>query len=124
MNSKSYSEPTCLRAGLVQNMLLTFNKMQILSKAEIVKQLKSISSHWLIKENALHREFVFTHFKEAFAFMTSVAELAETLNHHPDWCNSNKTVNISITTHDIGGLSEKDFKLAGKIDFIFKNSKK
>ena len=50
--------------------------------------------------------------------MTAVADLAESQNHHPDWCNSFKRVNISLTTHDSGGLTIKDFNLAKGIDAI------
>lgn len=93
--------------------------MQKLSKSEITELLNSLNSDWVIKDDALHRDFLFDKFKDAFAFMTSVAELAEKQNHHPDWCNSFKQVNISITTHDVGGLTNKDFNLAKGIESIF-----
>ncbi|MEK6911602.1 MAG: 4a-hydroxytetrahydrobiopterin dehydratase, partial [Candidatus Thermoplasmatota archaeon] len=57
-------------------------------------------------------------FKEAMAFLNRVAELAETANHHPDIWNSWNRVKLSLTTHDAGGLTERDFKLAKKIDAL------
>jgi len=64
------------------------------------------------------REFKFGNFSEAFAFMTRVAFLAETANHHPDWSNSYNTVTISLTTHSAGGLTDRDIDLAKKIDTL------
>ena len=65
---------------------------------------------------ALLRSFKFKDFSEAFAFMTRVALLAEVHNHHPDWANVYNKVAITLTTHDVDGLSERDFKLAAAID--------
>ncbi|MGQ4273634.1 4a-hydroxytetrahydrobiopterin dehydratase [Terrihabitans sp. B22-R8] len=65
---------------------------------------------------AIHRQFTFADFSEAFAFMTRVALAAETMNHHPDWANSYDRVDISLSSHDIGGLSERDIRLARTID--------
>ncbi|MEO8529716.1 MAG: 4a-hydroxytetrahydrobiopterin dehydratase [Deltaproteobacteria bacterium] len=66
--------------------------------------------------DAVTKEFVFRNFREAFAFMTGVALMAEKLDHHPEWSNVYKTVNITLTTHSTGGLSELDAKLATEID--------
>lgn len=65
---------------------------------------------------AIRREFKFRNFSEAFAFMTRVALLAEKAAHHPEWFNVYNRVSITLTTHDAGGLSEKDIALAEKID--------
>jgi 4a-hydroxytetrahydrobiopterin dehydratase len=62
------------------------------------------------------RDFKFKDFVEAFGFMTRVAILAEKLNHHPEWNNVYNRVSITLTTHDVGGLSGLDIKLAGLID--------
>jgi 4a-hydroxytetrahydrobiopterin dehydratase len=67
----------------------------------------------------LHREFVFRDFRQAFGFMAQVALAAEKLDHHPDWSNSYRTVSISLTTHDAGGLTAKDVALARLIDHAF-----
>lgn len=66
--------------------------------------------------NAIRRSFVFRNFSEAFAFMTRVAMAAEKLDHHPDWTNVYKTVDVTLQTHDAGGLTELDFKLARKMN--------
>lgn len=60
--------------------------------------------------------FVFADFVEAFGFMSQVALLAERMNHHPDWRNVYNRVEISLTTHDARGLTERDFELAAAID--------
>jgi 4a-hydroxytetrahydrobiopterin dehydratase len=60
--------------------------------------------------------FKFKTFSEAFAFMTRVALAAERAGHHPDWSNSYNTVTIRLSTHDAGGLSDKDIALAEAID--------
>ncbi|WP_048647388.1 4a-hydroxytetrahydrobiopterin dehydratase [Nitratireductor soli] len=61
---------------------------------------------------SIKRRFVFANFSEAFAFMTRAALAAEKLNHHPEWSNVYKTVDVSLTTHDAGGLTELDIALA------------
>lgn len=71
------------------------------------------------EQNAISRTFTFKDFSEAFAFMTRVALLAEKLGHHPEWSNTYSKVTITLSTHDVGGLSEKDVALAGKIDALF-----
>ncbi|MFY0687981.1 MAG: 4a-hydroxytetrahydrobiopterin dehydratase [Cyclobacteriaceae bacterium] len=72
---------------------------------------------WQEVNNTLTREFKFSDFQEAFAFMTRVAFLAEGMNHHPNWSNVYNTVVITLTTHDAGNVvTEKDRLLAQKID--------
>ena len=66
--------------------------------------------------DAICKTFVFSNFVEAFGWMTRVALWAEKWNHHPEWDNVYKTVNVVLTTHDAGGLSTLDVKLAGKMD--------
>lgn len=67
---------------------------------------------WSLREGKLHRSFEFRNFIEAFGFMTRVALVAEKLNHHPDWSNVYKSVDIELWTHDAGGLTELDLRLA------------
>lgn len=71
---------------------------------------------WVLRENKLHRVLTFADFVEAFGFMAQVALVAERMNHHPEWCNVYKTVAISLTTHDAGGLTHKDITLAQEIN--------
>ena len=68
--------------------------------------------------DAITRRFGFSDFSEAFAFMTRVAMLAETADHHPEWSNVYNRVDILLTTHDAGGLSVRDIELAERIDAL------
>ena len=67
-------------------------------------------------KDALEKTFGFADFIQAFGFMTRAAFWAEKWNHHPDWSNSYNHVKVSLTTHDVGGLSSLDAKLARKLD--------
>ena len=87
-----------------------------LSKSEINKNLKSLNSNWKLVDKKIQREFIFKDFLSAFNFIKELADLAENSNHHPDIFNSYNKVIISLTTHDLGGVSKKDFKLAMEID--------
>ena len=73
---------------------------------------------WTLRGDALaiERQFQFRNFSEAFAFMARVALLAEKHDHHPEWSNVYNRVAITLTTHDAGGLAERDVKLAHAID--------
>ncbi|MEM7520961.1 MAG: 4a-hydroxytetrahydrobiopterin dehydratase [Pseudomonadota bacterium] len=68
--------------------------------------------------DALRKTFVFADFVDAFGWMTQAAIWAEKWNHHPEWDNVYKTVNVVLTTHDVGGLSTLDAKLARKMDSL------
>ena len=89
--------------------------MKKLTSAEIKSQLKSIPK-WKVVQGKLYREFVFKDFNEAFGFMKKCARAAEAMDHHPEWTNAYKNVKVYLTTHDVEGLSELDFKLAQKMD--------
>ena len=73
---------------------------------------------WTLVAGKLHREYKFTNFIQAFGFMTSAALVAERMNHHPEWFNVYGTVRVDLTTHDVGGISQLDFKLAEKMDAL------
>ncbi|MBV1699371.1 MAG: 4a-hydroxytetrahydrobiopterin dehydratase [Hyphomicrobiales bacterium] len=66
--------------------------------------------------DAIHKTFVFTDFNAAFGFMTRAALVAEKMDHHPEWSNVYKTVEVTLSTHDAGGLTELDVKLAEAMD--------
>ncbi len=66
--------------------------------------------------DAIQKTFVFSDFVDAFGWMTKVAIWAEKWNHHPEWDNVYKTVNVTLATHDVDGLSALDAKLARKMD--------
>lgn len=68
--------------------------------------------------DGITRQFIFEDFSEAFAFMTRVALLAEVHDHHPEWSNVWNRVDILLTTHDAGGLSERDVRMARAIDSL------
>jgi 4a-hydroxytetrahydrobiopterin dehydratase len=79
----------------------------------------AIQSHpaWTLNsKNQLQRDFVFKTFPEAFSFMTRVALEAEQLDHHPDWSNSYNKVTIALSTHAVGGITEKDLELIRRIE--------
>ena len=73
---------------------------------------------WTLVAGKLHREYKFKNFIRAFGFMTSVALVAERMNHHPEWSNVYGTVRVDLTTHDVGGISQLDFTLAEKMDAL------
>ena len=66
--------------------------------------------------DAIRKTFEFRNFREAFAWMTQVALVAEKMDHHPEWSNVYKTVEVTLSTHDAGGLTELDVKLAKAMD--------
>ncbi len=68
--------------------------------------------------DAIAKTFTFRNFSEAFGFMTRAALVAEKLDHHPEWFNVYKTVDVTLSTHDAGGLTERDVKLAEAMDRI------
>lgn len=78
----------------------------------------NIPNGWRHEDNALRREFTFTNFKEAFAFMISIADMAEAADHHPDWSNSYNTVTIALTSHDKGCVTQRDSSLAEQINTL------
>lgn len=88
-----------------------------LSPEEIASRLSEVPG-WRFTDGKLQNNFNFASFVEAFGFMSSVALLAEGMNHHPDWSNVYNRVNIALNTHDVGGVSELDFDLAKKIDAL------
>ncbi|MEO5323206.1 4a-hydroxytetrahydrobiopterin dehydratase [Mesorhizobium sp. CC13] len=91
-----------------------------LAPAEVKEGLASLDG-WVLAGDGLSisRRFEFKNFSEAFAFMTRVALAAEKLDHHPDWSNVYKTVDVKLNTHDAGGLTELDFKLAKRMSAYF-----
>ena len=70
----------------------------------------------LMERDAIFRKFVFRDFNEAFGFMTRVALMAEKRDHHPEWFNVYKTVEVTLATHDAGGLTDKDIALAKEMN--------
>ena len=73
---------------------------------------------YLSDRDAITEKFIFLNFVEAFGWMCRAAIEAEKLNHHPEWSNIYKTVEVTLTTHDVEGLSDLDLKLALKLDSL------
>lgn len=73
---------------------------------------------WDLRENKLCRALEFADFQAAFAFMTRVAELAEEANHHPWWSNFYGSVRMELWSHDVDGISQRDFDLAAAIEKV------
>jgi 4a-hydroxytetrahydrobiopterin dehydratase len=71
---------------------------------------------WELRNGKLHRDFHFPDFVAAFGFMTKVALVAETMNHHPEWSNVYGRVEVDLTTHDAGGVTTSDLELARRMD--------
>ena len=88
-----------------------------LSTEERETWLRALPNWALSREGkAIERKLEFADFSEAFGFMTRVAIMAEKLDHHPEWFNVYNSVEITLTTHDAGGLSLRDVKMARRID--------
>jgi 4a-hydroxytetrahydrobiopterin dehydratase len=90
-----------------------------LTEAERDEALAALPA-WRLREDglAIERELKFADFNEAFGFMTRVALLADKHDHHPEWSNVYNRVAITLTTHDAGGLSERDVAMARAIDAL------
>ena len=89
-----------------------------LSTQEIERRLGELDG-WSVNRGKLHRDFAFDDFVAAFGFMARVALHAEAMNHHPEWSNVYNRVSIHLTTHDVGGISRRDFELAAKVNQVF-----
>ena len=88
-----------------------------LSPQAVDEALKELDG-WAVADDgaAIERTFEFRNFSEAFAFMTRAALAAEKMDHHPDWSNVYKTVEVKLSTHDSGGVTELDVKLARQMN--------
>lgn len=92
-------------------------KIEKASDAEIERFI-SCHNAWSIANGKLYREFVFRDFCEAFGFMAQVALVAERSDHHPEWFNVYRKVLVHLTTHEAGGITQRDFELAISMDEI------
>jgi 4a-hydroxytetrahydrobiopterin dehydratase len=90
-----------------------------LTGADLAKALAEVTdrgwSHDSAK-GAISKTFTFADFSEAFGWMTRIAMVAEQMNHHPEWSNVYKSVDVTLTTHDVDGLSTLDIAMASKMD--------
>ncbi|MFC1673402.1 4a-hydroxytetrahydrobiopterin dehydratase [Pseudomonadota bacterium] len=90
-----------------------------LNRADIEIKLSDLNG-WHLEGGArtIAKRFIFDDFIQAFAFMTRIADVADAMNHHPDWANVYNRVDVRLSTHDAGGLTDKDFALAQSMDAI------
>ncbi|GAB5446944.1 4a-hydroxytetrahydrobiopterin dehydratase [Gymnodinialimonas sp.] len=86
------------------------------ARAEALKALAESGWEEVTGRDAIHKMFQFRNFTRAFGWMTQVAIEAEKMDHHPEWSNVYKTVEVTLATHDVNGLSELDVTLARKMD--------
>ena len=93
--------------------------MARLGDAELKAAVESLPG-WSIADGKLHREYTFPDFVHAFGFMATAAIAIEAMEHHPDWSNVWNRVVIDLTTHDSGGITPKDIKLANKLEELAK----
>lgn len=95
--------------------------MNVLSSAETKKRIKKLPANWFISgDGLLSSEFSFDSVAQAKAFINSVIDVAEELNHHPNLTWQFKTVEISVTTHQAQGLTNLDFKFAARVEKCLK----
>lgn len=83
----------------------------VIDSSEIEQALATLDG-WELRGDRIKKVFTFSGFKRAFAFMTEVALTAEAMNHHPEWFNVYGVVKVELTTHDAGGITQLDLKLA------------
>lgn len=88
-----------------------------MNNAQITAELENLEGWALVDgKDAITKSFKFKNFSEAWAFMSRSALLAEKLCHHPEWFNVYNHVDVTLNTHDVGGLSELDFKMAKRMN--------
>ena len=97
-----------------------YSDQQIQEALLKINQTLEQGQQWNITDSKLTKTFKFKSFIRAFGWMSQIAIWAEKLNHHPEWFNVYNRVEVQLTTHDAGGISELDFKLAEKMELLFK----
>lgn len=89
--------------------------MDKLTNEEVENRLAELQD-WALRKQRIEKDFEFADFQTAIAFMNRLVPTAEELNHHPDWSNSYNKVHISLTSHDVDGLTDNDFQFASAAD--------
>lgn len=87
-------------------------------KGELADLNQGLSEPWTVEKGKLTKDFQFSDFVSAFGFMTQAAISAEKMNHHPEWFNVYNRVKVELSTHEAGGITERDFSLARKMESI------
>ncbi len=93
--------------------------MKKLTDAEVHAALAGLAG-WSVKDAKLHREYKFPDFSHAMGFIATAAPQIEKMDHHPEWFNVYNRVTVDLTTHDAGGITERDVKLATLLETIAK----
>lgn len=91
--------------------------MRKLERKEIESQLKGLSK-WKLKNSKIEKHFTFNDFNECMLYINKIADIANELNHHPEWFNVYNKLHITLTSHDVDGLSDLDFIFAHKINLL------
>ena len=94
-------------------------KLERLSDEQIKNELSKLRG-WSIINGKLHKDFAFKDFIEAFGFRTRAAMHIEKMNHHPEWFNVYNKIIVDLVTHDAGGITQNDIKLASTLDLLEK----
>lgn len=92
------------------------NKLTIQTVSHFISDLEG----WRRVEGreAIHKKFVFKNFTEAFAWMVRVAEVANAMDHHPEWSNIYRTVDVTLSTHEAGGITQLDISMAARMNAL------
>ena len=97
--------------------MATYERKALLADAQLAQAMGDIP-HWDLREDRFSRSFEFSDFVHAFGFMSQVALIAEKLDHHPEWSNVWNKVEIEITNHDAGGVTELDLEFCRRVDAL------
>uniref|UniRef100_T1J3D0 4a-hydroxytetrahydrobiopterin dehydratase n=1 Tax=Strigamia maritima TaxID=126957 RepID=T1J3D0_STRMM len=122
----------CARTRLSFSSVARFSSSKIIQKMSAprsgkldgdyrITELSALNKNgWTLKtdRDAIYKEIIFKNFNQAFGFMSRVAMMAEKMDHHPEWFNVYNKVQITLSSHDVNGLSDRDIKLANFIDKI------
>uniref|UniRef100_A0A8D9AQS4 4a-hydroxytetrahydrobiopterin dehydratase n=1 Tax=Cacopsylla melanoneura TaxID=428564 RepID=A0A8D9AQS4_9HEMI len=116
------NNPVSAAAKATGKTLKRMASVKLSADERLSKLEPMLASGWKMVENrdAIYKEFLFKNFNEAFGFMSRTALLAEKMDHHPEWFNVYNKVQVTLSTHDCSGLSNKDIKLASFMDTVAK----
>lgn len=92
--------------------------MKKYAHAEIIAKLNALPG-WRLEDDFITKTFVFKDFSEAFGFLGRVALISEAIAHHPDWSGVYNKVTIKLNTHDVGGITDRDFDFAQRVEQLF-----
>lgn len=96
-----------------------FSEQQVNEALATLNEGKEDAQKWQLKGDKIVKTFKFKSFIRAFGWMSQMAIWAEKLNHHPEWFNVYNRVEVELTTHDVDGISDLDFKLASKMELFY-----